>query len=134
MTEANETEMISRRRAFSFLGLAVLGLAISPAVLTLSEAEAQQPSAQPPQTGATTAPQSGRQRREERREGRRERREERREDRRERREERRSHRRERREERRAHRRERREDRRSRRTERRQQRRGTTPSTTPSTPQ
>jgi len=63
MSEKMEPEMISRRRAFSFLGLAALGLAVLPLVLTGSNAEAQTP---------------GMVRRQERREGRRVRREERR--------------------------------------------------------
>jgi len=94
MGEKIQCEMISRRRAFSLLGLAAaLGFAAPTTVLTASDAEAQTP---------------GMERREERREGRHERREERREGRQERREERR----EGREERRAGRRERREDRRT----------------------
>ena len=78
MTEKSETEMMSRRRAFSILGLAALSMAMSPTVLTVSDAEAQQPSTQTPQTGTTTTPQTGTQRREERRKERTERRQERR--------------------------------------------------------
>ena len=106
MTEQNEMEMISRRRAFSFLGLAALSLAVSPMVLTVSDAEAQQPSTQNPQTGTTTTPQTGTERRQERRAGRTERRQERR----------------------TGRTERRTERREGRTERRTERHGTTPST------
>jgi len=107
VTEQNETEMISRRRAFSFLGLAALGLAVSPTVLTVSDAEAQQPNTQNPQTGTTTTPQTGTQRRQERRTERTERRQERRTG--------------------------RTERRTERSEGRAERRGTTPSTS-STPQ
>lgn len=63
MSEKMEPEMISRRRAFSLLGLAALGLTVLPSVLTGSDAEAQT---------------AGIIRRQERREGRRVRREERR--------------------------------------------------------
>ena len=107
MTGQNETEVISRRRAFSFLGLAALGLAVSPTVLTVSDAEAQQPNTQNPQTGTTTTPQTGTQRRQERRTERTERRQERRTG--------------------------RTERRTGRSEGRAERRGTTPSTS-STPQ
>ena len=41
MSEKMEPEMISRRRAFSLLGLAALGLTVLPLVLTGSDAEAQ---------------------------------------------------------------------------------------------
>jgi hypothetical protein len=41
MSEKIKSEMISRRRAFSLLGLAALGLAVPPTVLTVSDAEAQ---------------------------------------------------------------------------------------------
>ena len=93
MTEKTEAKVISRRRAFSILGLAALSLAMAPTVLTVSDAEAQQPSTASgtgtaPKTGATSAPQSGAQRRHERREARRNRRHERREARNQRREER----------------------------------------------
>jgi len=40
MSEKIKSEMISRRRAFSLLGLAALGLAVPP-ILTVSDAEAQ---------------------------------------------------------------------------------------------
>ncbi len=82
MSEQIKSQVISRRRAISLLGLgAALSFAV-PTVLTASDAEAQT---------------EGMERREERRKHRRERREERREHRRERREERRKHRAERRE-------------------------------------
>jgi hypothetical protein len=110
VTEQNEMEMISRRRAFSFLGLAALSVAVSPTVLTVSDAEAQ-PSTQNPQTGTTTTPQTGTERRQERRAGRTERRQERR----------------------TGRTERRTERREGRTERRAERHGTTPSTSSTTP-
>jgi hypothetical protein len=114
VTERNETETISRRRAFSILGLAALSLAVAPTVLTVSDAEAQQASTttgQNPQTGTDTTPKTGTERREGRRERRREHRHERREARHE----------------------RREDRTTGRANRRQQRNGTKP-TTPSNPQ
>ena len=64
MSEKITSEMISRRGAFSLLGLgAALGFAVPTAVLTMSEAEAQT---------------VGMERRQERRAGRHERREERR--------------------------------------------------------
>ena len=63
MSEKIKSEMISRRRAFSLLGLAALGLAVPPTVLTVSDAEAQT---------------AGMLRRHERRTGRHERREDRR--------------------------------------------------------
>ncbi len=74
------SEMISRRKAFSLLGLAAaFSLAVAPTVLTMSDAEAQQ--AAPP-TGQQPAPPAGgttgTERRQERRTGRTERREERR--------------------------------------------------------
>jgi hypothetical protein len=106
-TEQYETETISRRRAFSLLGLAALSMAVSPMVLTASDAEAQQPNTQNPQTGTTTTPQTGTQRRQERRTERTERRQERRTG--------------------------RTERRTERSEGRAERRGTTPSTS-STPQ
>jgi len=100
MLEKNETDMISRRKTFFLFGLGVLSLAISPTVLPVSQAEAQQPNTQtsPPATtttpqpgvaqqpntqtsppATTTTPQSVVQRRRERREARRGRRQERRE-------------------------------------------------------
>ena len=63
MSEKIASEVISRRRAFSLLGLAAaLGVALPTTVLTVSDAEAQT---------------AGSERREERRTGRKERREER---------------------------------------------------------
>ena len=41
MSEKIKSEMISHRRAFSLLGLAALILAVPPAILTVSDAEAQ---------------------------------------------------------------------------------------------
>jgi hypothetical protein len=77
MSEKIEMELISRRRAFSLLGLgAALGFVVPTAVLTVSDAEAET---------------AGMQRREQRRTGRHERREERRTGRTERREQRREH-------------------------------------------
>ena len=64
MTEETKSELISRRRVFSVLGLtAALGFVVPATVLTVSDAEAQT---------------SGMERRQERRTGRHERREERR--------------------------------------------------------
>jgi len=75
MSEKIESEMLSRRKAFSLLGLAAaLGLAVPPTVLMVSDADAET---------------AGMERRHERREHRRERRHERREHREERRHERR---------------------------------------------
>jgi hypothetical protein len=86
MSAIIKSEMISRRKALSLIGLAAaFGLAAAPTVLTVSDAEAQT---------------AGMERRQERRAGRHERREERRAGRHERREERRAGRTERREERR----------------------------------
>jgi hypothetical protein len=59
-----KSEMISRRRAFSLLGLATLVLAVPGTVLTVSDAEAQ---AQQP---TPEAPVTGTERRQERRTGR----------------------------------------------------------------
>jgi hypothetical protein len=95
MKEKIKWEMISRRSAFSLLGLvAALGFAVPTAVLTVSEADAQTPG-----TEAQTPGTPGTQRRQERRAGRTERRQERRTGRTERRTERRTGRTERREER-----------------------------------
>ena len=86
MSEKINSEMISRRRAFSLVGLAAaLGVAVPTTLLMISDAEAQT---------------AGMERRQERRAGRHERRQERRTGRHERREERRTGRHERREERR----------------------------------
>ena len=41
MSEKINSEMTSRRRAFSLLGLAALSLAVLPTVLTVSDAKAQ---------------------------------------------------------------------------------------------
>ena len=91
-------EMISRREAFSLLGLAVaLGFAVPSTVLTASDAEAQAQTAAP----APSGPQTGTERRQARR----------------------THRAERRQARRTHRAERRHERRAGRHERREKRRG-----------
>jgi len=93
-------KMISRRGAFSLLGLtAALGFVVPTTVLMTSDAEAQaQPIAPAPSAPATSAPAtSGMERRQERRAGRHERREARRTGRHERREARRTGRHERRE-------------------------------------
>jgi len=47
MSKTVKSEVISRRRALSFLGLAGLSLAVPTTVLTVSDAEAQAPAAQP---------------------------------------------------------------------------------------
>jgi hypothetical protein len=60
MCKIVESEVISRRKAFSLLGLAALGLALPTTVLTVSNAEAQQPA-------APAAPMTGTERRQERR-------------------------------------------------------------------
>ncbi len=53
----SDSEMISRRKAFSLLGLAAaFGLAAAPTVLTVSDAEAQQPA---PPTGQQAARPAG---------------------------------------------------------------------------
>jgi hypothetical protein len=59
-----KSEVVSRRRALSLLGLATLVLAVPGTVLTVSDAEAQ---AQQP---APKAPETGTERRQERRTGR----------------------------------------------------------------
>jgi hypothetical protein len=78
MSEKIKVEMISRREAFSLLGLAAaLGFAVPITLLTGSDAKAQAtpaPTAAPAPTGGTM----GMQRRQARRTGRHERREERR--------------------------------------------------------
>jgi hypothetical protein len=112
-------KMISRRGAFSLLGLAAaLGFALPVEMLTASEVEAQTQTTAP----APSSPQTGTERRQERRTERTERRQERRTERTERRHERRAKRRRRREARRAGRHERREERRTGREERREIRR------------
>jgi hypothetical protein len=86
MTEKHETKIISRRSAFGILGLCALSLVVAPTVLTVSDAEAQQPgTTQTPKTSTKTTQthETGTQHRHERREGRREHRHERREARRE---------------------------------------------------
>jgi len=71
MSEKIKSEMISRRGAFSLLGLAAaLGFVMPATVLTLEDAEAQTTTGAPAPTGGT----SGMQRRQERRKGRHERR------------------------------------------------------------
>ena len=65
MTETSEMEMISRRGLFRVLGLATLGLAATPTLLTVSDAEAQGFIAIPAQTPQT--PETGTERRQERR-------------------------------------------------------------------
>src|SRR5262249_50453098 len=73
MSELN-SEVISRRKALSLLGIATLGLTVPATVLTVSDAEAQQPAPGPaplfPGTAPATAPQTGTERRQERRTGR----------------------------------------------------------------
>jgi hypothetical protein len=64
MSKIVESEVISRRRALSLLGLAALGLAVPTTVLTVSDAEAQ--TAAPP-AAAPTATMTGTERRQERR-------------------------------------------------------------------
>jgi hypothetical protein len=81
MTETSEMKKISRRGVFRVLGLATLGLAATPTLLTVSDAEAQgtapaTPSTQTPQAPQT--PRTGAERRQERRQERTERRQERR--------------------------------------------------------
>jgi len=90
MSEKIKVEMMSRREAFSLLGLtAALGFAVPITLLTGSDAEAQAPAPAPTAAPAPTGGTLGMQRRHERRVGRHERREERRTARHERREERR---------------------------------------------
>src|ERR1700756_1215422 len=96
MSAIIKSEMISRRKALSLMGLAAaFGLAAAPTVLTVSDAEAQTAAAP-----TATAPTAGVERRQERRAARHERRQERRMGRTERRQERRTARTERRQERR----------------------------------
>jgi len=61
------SEVFSRRKALSLLGLATLGLTVPATVLTPSDAEAQQAA---PGTAPSTAPETGTERRQERRTGR----------------------------------------------------------------
>ena len=85
MSEKNTSEVISRRSALSFLRLAALSLVATPAVLAVSDAEAQQTGTERRQERRAERTE----RRQERRTGRTERRAERREGRGKRREERR---------------------------------------------
>ena len=92
MSERSEPKQVCRRNALAFLGYAaVFGLVASPAILTVSQAEAQTTTtpATPTTPPADTA-KSGTERRQERRSGRAERRQERRTGRAERRQERRT--------------------------------------------
>jgi hypothetical protein len=90
MSEKVKSQMISRREAFSVLGLAAtLGFALPAEVLTASDAEAQTQTTAPTTTPAPSGGTSGMQRRHARRTGRHERRHERRTGRHERREKRR---------------------------------------------
>ena len=92
MSERSEPKQVSRRNALAFFGYAaVFGLVATPAILTVSQAEAQTTTAPAtPATPPTDAPKSGKERRQERRTGRTERRQERRTGRTERREQRRT--------------------------------------------
>jgi hypothetical protein len=57
MSEKIKSQMISRREAFSLLGLAAaLGFALPAEVLTASDAEAQAQTTAPAPPGGTTAP------------------------------------------------------------------------------
>jgi hypothetical protein len=81
MSEEIKSHVLSRRSALSLLGLAALTLAMPATVLTISNAEAQQPSppvAPPSQTPTTATPQTGTERRQARRTARTERRQARR--------------------------------------------------------
>jgi len=83
MSERSEPKQVCRRNALTFLGYAaVFGLMASPAILAVSEAEAQTTTAPAtpatPTTPPADAPKSGTERRQERRSGRTERRQERR--------------------------------------------------------
>jgi len=71
---SEEVKTLTRRGVLSFLGIAALSLAV-PSVLSVSDAEAQQPT---PSDTTTAAPQTGTERRQERRTERTERRQERR--------------------------------------------------------
>jgi hypothetical protein len=75
MSEKIKSEMISRRKAFSLLGLAALGFALPAEVLTASDAEAQAaaPTAGQP-AAATEGGTKGSKRRKKRRSSRKERR------------------------------------------------------------
>ena len=80
MSERSEPKQVCRRNALAFFGYAaVFGLVASPAILTVSQAEAQTTTpAAAPTAPAGEAPKSGTERRQERRSGRAERRQERR--------------------------------------------------------
>jgi hypothetical protein len=79
MSSIIKSEMISRRKALSLMGLAAaFGLAAAPTVLTVSDAEAQTAAAPTAAAPAATAPTAGMERRQQRRAGRHERRQERR--------------------------------------------------------
>jgi hypothetical protein len=79
MSERSEPKQVCRRNALTFLGYAaVFGLVASPAILAVSEAEAQTATPATPTTPPADAPKSGTERRQERRSGRTERRQERR--------------------------------------------------------
>ena len=80
MSEKINSEVISRRRALSLLGLAALSLAVPSTVLMVSDAEAQQAPAPAPAPPAAppAGEKTGMERRHERRRHRRERRHERR--------------------------------------------------------
>ena len=79
MSAIIKSEMISRRKALSLVGLAAaFGLAAAPTVLTVSDAEAQTAAAPTAAAPAATAPTAGMERRQQRRAARHERRQERR--------------------------------------------------------
>ena len=70
----SEIDVISRRRALSFLGLAALAMAVPAAILAISDAEAQQPNpptpppaGSPPSGSPPPGAQTGTERRQERR-------------------------------------------------------------------
>src|SRR5215218_4098358 len=65
MTEKIKSETISRRKALSLLGLGALSLAVPGTLLTVSDAEAQQTAPAP--APSSPAPQTGTERRQERR-------------------------------------------------------------------
>ena len=89
MAEVSEPKRIDRRNALALFGYAAaFGLVVSPAILMVSQAEAQTSTA--PATPPPETPKTGTERRQERRTGRTERRQERRTGRTERREERRT--------------------------------------------
>ena len=79
MSAIIKSEMISRRRALSLMGLAAaFGLAAASTVLTVSDAEAQTAAAPATAAPTATAPTAGMERRQQRRAVRHERRQERR--------------------------------------------------------